>query len=898
MREGLYDRDLSNNTIWFSERAHQLLGLPNGTLNGDRASYVSRIQPDDFAVRQRELGQAIARRAPYDAGVFRMRHADGSWHWMETRGRILYAADGSALRVVGSFGDITARKTAEAALLEANQQLLETERLGRVGSAVWDLETDRVYWSAALFDLLGMPKRDSLTRGESLSFIHPDDRHTYTKALDEGVATRRDFSCDCRVVRPDGGVRWMHILGRPQVDSVGALARVHIVLRDLTDIREVELALRASEERYALAVEGMREGLFDRDVRSGAVWFSARIHQLFGLPDGALNGDRTAFLSRIHPEDLVVKERRLAELFARREPYSAGELRVQHADGSWRWIATRGRIVYANDGTPVRVVGSFGDITEQKKAEEALRLREQQLQAILDNAPVGIYVKDKDRRYVVVNRQYAAWRGLSVDQMRGRTDADLQPDMFKLSRATDEEALTKGKTARLERRPLMPYPGLEHIEVLKFPIFGANGEIVGMSAFTVNITDRRRVENQLSQAAKMEAIGRLASGIAHDFNNMIGAIAGFSSFLRDDLPPDTSQHRFAVRITQVCEHARDIVRQILAFSRAGDVDRQCVDLRRLVANDEPLVRAALASSTRLTIVPGADPLAALINEGQVHQVVLNLCLNANDALHGRPGEVSVRLARIDEDHPDRRRFATACPEPGTALATGGRLDPQRNYAAISVADTGVGMDQTTLDRIFEPFYTTKETGRGSGLGLAVIHGIVAAYAGAYRVTSRLGRGSEFTIYLPLSDMAQLVAPSAVSRDAVRGSESIMVIDDDVGITEMMAIGLERLGYDVTSSNDPIEAVHAFEQDPGAWDAVVIDQTMPGMLGTELAKRIKAVRPDCPIVLCTGGADPIVDEGERELSGIDETLFKPLEPRRVAERVRRLFERQHAPVGSA
>jgi signal transduction histidine kinase/CheY-like chemotaxis protein len=421
------------------------------------------------------------------------------------------------------------------------------------------------------------------------------------------------------------------------------------------------------------------------------------------------------------------------------------------------------------------------------------------------------------------------------------------------------------------------------------------GTIVGLSGFTFDVTERRRIEDQLRQAAKMEAVGRLASGIAHDFNNMIGAIAGFASFLVEDLPPATTQRRFAARIAQVCDHAKEVVKQVLAFGRIGDVERRLLDLRGLIAQDEPLLRSALSPPTRLTVDLGSAPLPMVVNAGQVHQVLLNLCLNANDALDGAPGAITITLARLDPGHPDRR-LGSAEGEAGVACAVGGQLDPERSYAAIRVGDTGCGMDQATLDRVFEPFYTTKGPGRGTGLGLAVTHGIVTAYAGAYRAVSRRGEGSVFTIYLPLADASvDTTAPTAID-DALRGPESVLLIDDDADMTEMMSTGLERLGYDVTSSNDPVEALQAFEQDPEAWDIVVTDQAMPGMLGSELATRIKARRPGCPVVIYTGYADRAVDAATREPGSADVTVLKPIEPRRVAEHIRRLLEPRRLRVG--
>jgi CheY-like chemotaxis protein len=269
-------------------------------------------------------------------------------------------------------------------------------------------------------------------------------------------------------------------------------------------------------------------------------------------------------------------------------------------------------------------------------------------------------------------------------------------------------------------------------------------------------------------------------------------------------------------------------------------------------------------------------------------VLLNLCGNANDAFEGKPGNIIVSLALIGRDHPDRGVFEGGGHEPDLAVATGGWIDPDRPYASIRVVDNGGGMLQATIDQIFEPFFTTKDRGHGTGLGLAVVHGIVTAYQGAYAVRSRVGGGSDFSIYLPLAE------PAPVERRArartPQGQESVLVVDDEVDLTDMLSIGLGRLGYDVTCSNDPVEALSAFEQDPDAWNIVVTDQSMPTMTGTTMIKRLKTIRPDCIAILCTGFADGSAEDVALE-AGADAFLLKPVEAHGVARTLRDLLDRR-------
>jgi two-component system cell cycle sensor histidine kinase/response regulator CckA len=272
----------------------------------------------------------------------------------------------------------------------------------------------------------------------------------------------------------------------------------------------------------------------------------------------------------------------------------------------------------------------------------------------------------------------------------------------------------------------------------------------------------------------------------------------------------------------------------------------------------------------------------LVNESEIFQIVLNLCINANDALGGAPGRVVISLSHGDAGEPGDER--------GTrSRVTGGRFAPDRTYVCLAVTDDGTGMDQETLSRIFEPFFTTKERGRGTGLGLAVVYGIIAAHDGAYVVESGRGAGTSFRVYLPLDTRAPTKRVlDAVSADP-RGRENVLVIDDDGDLLEMMTSGLERFGYEVTGTDDPSDALESVIADPGVWDVVVSDHVMPGMMGLTLLTEIKRVRPDCPVILCTGFSDNLTEAQARAL-GVDAFFLKPVQPVAIACQIRALLDR--------
>jgi PAS domain S-box-containing protein len=415
--------------------------------------------------------------------------------------------------------------------------------------------------------------------------------------------------------------------------------------------------------------------------------------------------------------------------------------------------------------------------------------------------------------------------------------------------------------------------------------------IDGIIANAHDITELVTLADQLQQAQKLEALGQLAGGIAHDFNNVLGAMLGFAGFLVEDLPPDSREHHYAQSIVKAGQNATDLVSQILTFARRGSVERKPFDLAQILREVRDLLRGTLPTSTELAIDIEPGTMVADVNLAQMNQLLFNLCVNANDALAGEPGRISLSLARLQANDVD---FDLACGEQNelATLKPGGylvlrSLDPSQSYGRVTVADNGPGMEESVLARVFEPFFTTKERGRGTGLGLAVVRSIVSAYGGACIVASRPGAGTRFGIYIPLKDVA---VTSAVAEDVEprRGhGERIMVVDDDEALAEMLASGLERLGYEVVSLTDPREALEAFSEDPDYWNVVVSDQTMPGMKGTTLYQQLRAIRPSVRFILCTGYDDGASTELASE-SGIVARFLKPVSPQQISATIAQLM----------
>ena len=402
--------------------------------------------------------------------------------------------------------------------------------------------------------------------------------------------------------------------------------------------------------------------------------------------------------------------------------------------------------------------------------------------------------------------------------------------------------------------------------------------------------ERQRLEHQLVQASKLEAIGQLAGGIAHDFNNLLGAILGFARFIEEDLPRESAQHQYANRIISACERGKAIVMQINSFARARNVERSNADLAPLIVESRDLLGGLIRSTTALSMDVETQDLKALANRGQITQLLVNLVANANDALEAQPGTIAIKVSRIPhgETAENEDRQLSLFDGKYQRRRMIGQIDPARDYARIDVSDTGKGISPRIVPHIFEPFFTSKRRAGGTGLGLSVVQSIVTTHDGVLYLDSVEGKGTTFSIYLPLIDEAD-AEPDARSIAAKNeGTERVLIVDDDIDVADMLSIGLARVGYEVAVSNDPLEALEAFTEEPHGWDIAIIDRMMPEIGGVELAKRLKSIRSDLRIILCTGLDDGIIDPAE-DGQGFDLFFIKPISPGQIAGAIRQLLD---------
>jgi len=519
------------------------------------------------------------------------------------------------------------------------------------------------------------------------------------------------------------------------------------------------------------------------------------------------------------------------------------------------------------------------DITAEKKAKASLDKSEKEKQAILDSMTERVAYVDADFRVIWANRTAAELAGATPEKLVGRQCREIWQ---KTDVPCGECPVQKSwKTAEVHEEEITTPDGRVW-RVRGYPVLNQRGEVTGVVETGLEITEQKRIEQerksleiQLRQAQKMEAIGTLAGGIAHDFNNILSLILGYAELSLDDLPENSLPYINVQEIYRAGLRAKNLVTQILTFARQGEKVFSTVRIGPIVKEALKLLRASLPSTIDIQSDIQENLGFVSADPTQIHQILLNLCTNAKQSLEQVGGGIlNIRLEETELRSEEMDAF------PGLA--------PGR-YLRLSVADNGQGIPREILDKIFDPYFTTKEVGKGTGLGLSMVHGIVQDHKGHISVRSDPENGATFVIHFPV------VAAEAENPDAFRpgnlrppGHGHILLVDDEAPIIAMQGRILENLGYRVTALTDSPEALDRFEKNPRIFDLVITDMTMPVMTGDRLAVEIKKIRPDIPVVLCTGFSEKISEERTREL-GIDRFLLKPISVGEIAEVINRLLK---------
>jgi PAS domain S-box-containing protein len=794
----------------------------------------------------------------------------------------------STVRIKGDFHaagiirDITFRKKAEEALRESERRYRELADLLPQTVFEMDLDGKITFGNKNAFEMF-YKEREDLARGlDGLDMLAPEDRERAKKNI-LNMFENPEFptSYEYTGLRGDGS-RFPTIIYSNCITSKNTVQGLRGIIVDISERARAEEALRESEELFRTLVQSAPDAIFIQTQGRFAYVNEAAL-KLFGASSEAeLLGH--SILDLVHPDFRAAVQERIKSTNEDRTAVSAFEQKYLKLDGTPVHAETHGvPISYGKeDGALIFV----RDITERKKAEEDLLRLHRWNQLILNAAGEGIVGLDLDGRVIFANPTAAEIIGQKPDELIGDT-------IYHMVQHPRRETPSSG--INRSSREIPDDRSSYHIsdEVFKrkdgttVPVSFTNtpivegGQVKGTVITIRDLTESKKIEEaktkleaQLYQALKMEAIGTLAGGIAHDFNNILAVIIGYSEIMLTDIAENSPTHRHLSEVLKAALRARDLVRQILVFSRMKTgVNFQSTRLGPVVSESLKFLRATLPATIEIRQNIEDQDGMALVDATQIHQLIVNLCTNAFQAMEETGGVLEVSLAGINFENAAVTRHSKIEPGP---------------YLKLTVTDSGHGMDAATLERIFDPYFTTRGPGRGSGLGLAVVHGIVERHNAVIEVQSEPKKGSSFQVYFP-----KIQGPAAEQEDRIdaslpRGNERILLVDDEEALADVGRKTLEWLGYDVTEISTSAEALALFRENPDLFDLVITDYTMPKMTGAELAMELIRIRPGTPIILCTGYTERLSRERAKEI-GINEFLMKPMNRRELAWAVRRVLD---------
>ncbi|HOP30988.1 MAG TPA: PAS domain S-box protein [Spirochaetota bacterium] len=709
-------------------------------------------------------------------------------------------------------------------------------------------------------NILGYSTGD-LEKRSFLDFVHPDDlQETIDKTRESSISPVFNFINRYRCI--DGSYRYIEWRSTPHDKLIYAAAR------DITERIENEKALRDSEERFKALHNASFGGIAIHD--KGVILECNRgLEELTGYSRDELIGINGLLLIAEQSRDTVMKN----IMSGYEEPYDAIGIRKNGKNFIVRIEAKN--IPYK--GKTVRVT-EFRDITEQKKSEEALRESEEKLKAVFNAANVGFSITDEQGKYVMYNNWWLNYLGYEADELKQKTNLDItHPDDIETSRNYFLKVIAgELSNYRIEKKFIKKDGSTVWGDLAVSPVKDREGRVQLMVGIVNDITDRKyseeereKLQAQLNQSQKMESVGRLAGGVAHDFNNMLGAIFGYTELSLRKIAPDHPVYTYLQDIKKAAERSANLTRQLLAFARKQTVAPKILDLNETVEGMLKMLRQIIGEDISLEWLPSANPVMIKMDPAQVDQLLVNLCVNARDAITDT-GKVTIET--------DKTVFTEADKIKDESILPG-------DYVVLVISDNGIGMDRETLDHLFEPFFTTKETGRGTGLGLATVYGIVKQNNGFINVYSEPGLGTTFRIYLP-QHYAAAVSKEQESgtKEPDQGHQTLLLVEDEAMLLNINSEILEQLGYTVLTAASPAEALRIAGQHSGHIDLLITDVIMPEMNGRDLADKISVLHPGIRLLFMSGyTASVIAHHGVLE-DGVH-FLQKPFSLNDLAEKVK-------------
>jgi two-component system cell cycle sensor histidine kinase/response regulator CckA len=833
---------------YFDDKIETLTGYSKAEFDSRRLKWCDLIPPEDLDYATKIFINALKTNGSY-VREHRIRRKDGEMRWVQCRGQIFYDAAGKIDYISGVIFDITPSKQAEEALRESEEKYRFLVK--QIPAVVFKGYPD---WSADFFDnkietLTGYSKEEFDSRKIKWSeVILADDLPAVKRQSREAIKTgAQSYAREYRILRKDGGIAWVQAMGQIFYDAAGKFTYVSGVFFDITERRQAEEDLRNREAKLSSILRAAPTGIGVVAERV-LVEVNDRILEMTGYSAEELVGQSARMLYPTQEDYDFVGREKFRQI--KEEGTGTVETRWRRKDGSIMEILLSSTPIVAGDLASGITFAAL-DITERKRWEEALRKSEERLKFALEGSQQGFWDWNLETGEIKRDERWAEMLGYTLQEIESTVEQWLD-----LVHPDDQAAAHKSLQDHLEGRTLVheiecrmltkdkQYKWiLDRGRIVKQD---ADSRPLRMSGTHTDITESKELEDQLIKAQRMEAVGILAGGMAHDFNNLLTAIMGYSEIILMDLHQEDPFHLYVEEITKAAHRGASLTHQLLAFSRKQILQPRVINLNEVVIDMDKMLRRLIGEDIDLVALIDQELGLVKADPGQIEQIIMNLAVNARDAMPNG-GNLTIETANVHLDQAYARSHMDVTPGP---------------YVMLAVSDNGAGMDAEIMSHIFEPFFTTKESGKGTGLGLAMVYGIVKQSGGHLWVDSEPGQGTTFKVYLPrVEEDLEMVRPKVDQVTSLEGDETILLVEDDTGLRELVSTALSKYGYTVLEAAHGGEALLLCERQQAPIHLMLTDVVMPQISGSALAERLQLIHPEMKVLYMSGYTeDSIVQHG--------------------------------------
>jgi PAS domain S-box-containing protein len=933
---GTWEWNLQSGEALFNEKFAELLGYTLTELSPtSQETWRRLVHPEDLWKDKEIFDEHLKGERGSVSFEVRMKHKSGNWIWVLDAGKVISRTeDGKPLWMYGTIVDINERKQAEEKLKSQKERLDNIIEGTNAGPWEWNLRKGEAIISEKWANILGYTLEELAPIDEKIwvKLLHPEDLKKNRELIKKHFNRETEyFSNEVRMKHKDG--HWTWVLDKGKIiswtDDLKPLWMYGTIV-DINDRKQAEVEIQSQRERLSNIIEGTNAGTWEWNVQTGETIYSEKWAELIGYTLDELSPVSVeTWYKFAHPEDLK-KSREIQDKHFRGElDHYSCEVRMKHKNGQWIWILGKGKLISRTaEGKPLWMFGTHLDITERKLAEEMVIKSEERAQKqkdgisqlVSDPAVISGDIEPSLKKIAEILAEALQVERTSIWQF-SETKQELRC-LTLYEKSKKEHSIEKTLRAsviprffetiarenRIRVDDIRKDPRTEElVEAFYRPLgitsvldaaIQSEGKLIGLVC-TAHVGEprnwypdeesfvntaaslvsqllaneqRKQIEETLLRVQKLDSIGKLAGGIAHDYNNMLMIILNYVETALQELKEGTSLHHYLTEIDKAAQRSAVITGQLLAFAKRQAVQPVSIDLNKTISELYKMMKNLIVEEIDFVWQPGKDLWQIKIDPAQIDQLLANLVINSQEAIKGK-GKISIETSNvvIDDD------FCLKYPE-----AVKGE------FVCLKVKDTGCGMDENVKRHLFAPFFSTKKTGKNSGLGLSTVYGIVSQNKGLIIVNSKIAKGTTVMVYLPRSDYQRVKKEEKASNEKITGSETILLVDDEAGILEVVKPMLERFGYRVMSANSPLKALSLAKAYKETIDLLITDVVMPEMNGYELMGKVKELHPEIKNLFMTGYTeDVIVDRGVLQ-EGIN-FLQKPFLSKVLAEKVREVLK---------